>query len=416
MPWAILFGMTNFFGSVLGMLGINLVKFDKDKYPDIAKENTKLSDFGEDLFGERRPSGESTFREGLTRLLASADSEAKLTTLGKIAVKQDVIRLLENRLKLVEDRKQYPEIASQEITKPFAIVSFPRTGTTLLHGILNEDPRSRTPLSWEVMYPSPPPDADIEPDPRIKKVQNQLDWFHRMTKDYQRAHPVGAELPQECIEILSPTFLSERFYRTYHVPSYVEWLDSLSLLPAYNFHKAFLQQLQYKKPGEWWVLKNPPHTFSVSELHKLYPDIRFIQTHRDPVTVFASFMSHTRKLRVAFSNHPELYQVEKTVKRWVSGMEKLMDFREKHPEIDWIDIQYNNLLADPIGEVEKIYAHHDIYLPEKTANKMKEFIKKHPQHEYGVHRYSPEEYGISEKLFGTFLEHYRKTFNVEEDQ
>jgi hypothetical protein len=73
-----------------------------------------------------------------------------------------------NRLTYVNDRKLYPEIARQTIVKPVFIVGFPRTGTTILHDILAQDPANRSPLTWEVMFPSPPPQtATFETDPRI---------------------------------------------------------------------------------------------------------------------------------------------------------------------------------------------------------------------------------------------------------
>jgi hypothetical protein len=41
-------------------------------------------------------------------------------------------------------------------------------GSTILHDILAQDPSNRSPLTWEVMFPSPPPQtATFETDPRI---------------------------------------------------------------------------------------------------------------------------------------------------------------------------------------------------------------------------------------------------------
>ena len=62
-----------------------------------------------------------------------------------------------NRLTYVNDRKLHHEIARQKIVKPVFIIGFPRTGTTILHDILAQDPANRAPLTWEVMFPSPPP-------------------------------------------------------------------------------------------------------------------------------------------------------------------------------------------------------------------------------------------------------------------
>ena len=80
-----------------------------------------------------------------------------------------------NRLNYVNDRKRFPAIAGERIVAPVFIIGFPRTGTTILHDILAQDPDSRAPLTWETMFPSPPPDAaTFETDPRIARCAAAL--------------------------------------------------------------------------------------------------------------------------------------------------------------------------------------------------------------------------------------------------
>ena len=110
-----------------------------------------LDDLGDD------PAG--SFMEGLSRLVDSLASEAKLNDIGRIISNERMLLHTVNRLDYVEDRKRFPEIATQEIVRPVFIIGMPRTGTTILHDILACDPRSRAPMTWEVMFPSPPPEA-----------------------------------------------------------------------------------------------------------------------------------------------------------------------------------------------------------------------------------------------------------------
>jgi hypothetical protein len=50
----------------------------------------------------------------------------------------------------------------------------PRTGTTILHDILAQDPANRAPLTWECMFPSPPPRAEtFATDPRSRCVRQR---------------------------------------------------------------------------------------------------------------------------------------------------------------------------------------------------------------------------------------------------
>ena len=112
--------------------------------------------------------GDGPFVEGLSRFVDSLAAEGQLNDIGRIISNERMLLHTVNRLGYVDDRKNFPEIAAQEIVKPVFIIGMPRTGTTILHDILACDPRSRAPLTWEVMFPSPPPEtATFETDPRI---------------------------------------------------------------------------------------------------------------------------------------------------------------------------------------------------------------------------------------------------------
>ena len=103
--------------------------------------------------------GSGPFIENLKRLLASLESEARLNPIGRIIAKERILGHTVNRLNYVNDRKRFPEIAKQEIVRPVFIIGMPRTGTTILHDILAQDPANRAPLTWEAMFPSPPPET-----------------------------------------------------------------------------------------------------------------------------------------------------------------------------------------------------------------------------------------------------------------
>ena len=103
--------------------------------------------------------GDRQFVEPLTILLRSLEQQAHLTDVGRMIARERVLGHLVNRLLYVRDRAQNPAIAQEKIVRPVFIIGLPRTGTTILHDILAQDPANRAPLTWEVMFPSPPPEA-----------------------------------------------------------------------------------------------------------------------------------------------------------------------------------------------------------------------------------------------------------------
>jgi len=403
--WTHLFDAVNAVGGVAARSGFARSRFEPDALLARAVARTGLEDFGDERF-----------REPFVRLVEAYASATHLTALGRIAAYADLMRLLTNRLSLVADRTRHPEIPEVEIRRPIFIVSLPRTGTTFLHGILAQDPRNRIPRSWEVMYPSPPPDRmDSGRDPRIARVRREFGWFLRMAPEYQAAHPIGAELAQECMAMTDLSFESPRFDRTHRLESYRDWLDGRERLHAYELHRALLQHLSWRGAAGRWVLKNPPHSFWLDALWRVYPDARFIQTHRDPFTVVASFASHNTRLRRSFVRPDDAAEGPVLARRWSMGMDRVMAFRARSdvPDERWIDIAYAELLADPMGQVQRIYERFGLELDRETGSDMAAFTREHPQYEHGVHDYDPRRYGLDPDEHGRLFDRYRARFGVE---
>ena len=66
---------------------------------------------------------------------------------------------LVNRLKIQDYLCEHPDVHQQRIVRPVFIVGLPRTGTTALHHMLNQDPANNTLRLWAGQNPVPPPEA-----------------------------------------------------------------------------------------------------------------------------------------------------------------------------------------------------------------------------------------------------------------
>lgn len=360
--------------------------------------------------------GDLSFLEPLRHLVESLRAEARMTLVGRLAARHDLTRLLVNRLQMEEDRKRNPEIAEEEIRRPIIITGLPRTGTTLLHSLLALDPASRVPLTWETLYPSPPPQtATYQTDPRIGLADRQISWFHRLVKGFDRIHPVGARLTEECLVILSHSFLSYQFETTHRLPSYLDWLKVQDLRPAYEVHRRFLQHLQWRCPGERWILKAPAHMFAFDAVFWAYPDACVVMTHRDPIEVTASNASLTATLRAAFSDDVDPFEVGlECSQRWAEAIGKALYSRDRGcaPAERFLDLYYVDLLADPVSVVRKVYAHFDLPFPEELKGRIQEFLHQNPKDRYGKHRYSLEEFGLNLEDETRRYSSYRERFRL----
>src|SRR6516225_3962338 len=371
--------------------------------PDLiesAKRRCRLDDFGK---GE--------FFEALSRLLESCQSEAGLNLIGKIALRTDVFQTLCSRLQMERDRQLYPNIAHQEIREPLFIVGLPRSGTTLLHSLLAADPQHRCPLMWEVRSPTPPTLSDEKC--RIQRENKNCKFFNWLAPTFRYVHAVGAEVPQECISLMTPTFLSDQFDAMYYVPSYRAWFFQQDLRPAYEYHHRFLQHLQFRRAAPRWILKAPTHMFAMPALLSVYPDALFVQTHRTPVDAMASVSSLVTILRSALSDAVDPVTVcREAIDYWSETMDKFLSERDRLASNRICDVEYDEISRDPIAAVRRIYDHFGWSMSQQAEQRMRTLVASHAERQPGNHRYHLSQFGFSAEEVLTVFAPYCQRFGL----
>ncbi|MEA3412774.1 MAG: sulfotransferase [Pseudomonadota bacterium] len=390
------------------MSRLRLSSFDPDRLLRRARRNTGLNDFGDDAL-----------HESISRLFESYRLESRLTLIGRIAVLRDAQRLLETRLRLNAFWREHPDVGAQVIRRPIFITGLPRSGTTLLHGLLAQDPAHRVPLTWEVMFPLPAPRVrDYATDPRIRKTDRMLAWLDRLAPGFRVIHPVGATLPQECIAITSYTFQSPQFHTTCATPSYQAWLSGRERCPEYAFHRHFLQHLQWRRPGDRWVLKAPSHLHTLDALLATYPDATIVQTHRDPAAVIASVSSLTEVLQGAFSLGADRAAIgREALDRWSVALERATRSRMTDPrrERRFVDVRYRDLQSEPLRVVRELYSRLDMDLTGSVERRMRHFLRDNPKDKVGRHRYTLGDFGLDAGEVNERFSGYRERYDVGPD-
>jgi hypothetical protein len=374
-------------------------KLTSQSLMDAAAKKTHLSDFGDE-----------GFRTGLDVLTRSLDEEADLTFLGRVAARSRLTSLLEQRLRLQNARVLYED---ETVTRPVFVLGLPRTGTTVLYGMLAANPALRSPASWEVARPFPAP-ADEDPG-RVRASQKDLEGFRRLAPGIDQIHPMGPHLPQECLAMQAPSFSSYEFVTTFPVPSYWAWLRQQDMRPAYAFEKRFLQHLQSGgHRGEHWVLKTPCHLMWLDALLEVFPDALLVHTHRNPSTVLASVSSLMSTIRSAVSDRVDPRAIgREQLDAWTWGMQRLMDVRDRLPEDRIVDVRYEDTVARPVETVERVYAHLGLDYTPAVADGVRGYLAANPRDKHGTHTYTLEEFGLDRDEVEAAFSLYNKRFGVE---
>jgi hypothetical protein len=371
-----------------------------------AKRRTGLSDFGD-----------PPCEEALRVLVSSCNTEANLNMFGQIAAREHFLELLETRLRLVSRWKAAPEMREESIRNPVFITGLPRSGSTFLHDLFSYDPANRVPLTWEVMFPLPfTKRTKDDPVSRIRKAESRLRMMRLFNPSVVKAHPIGARLPQECIAILSYSLLSEEFLCMFWVPSYEKWLRMQDMRRAYRFHRKFIGHLPYPSFAERWVFKAPDHVYSLDALIDTYPDARIVFLHRDPMKVLGSVASLATKLRSAFSNHIDPLRTGMNEARVLNEVTvRMMEFRDRHPSLSdrFIDIQYLDLVRNPVATVRQIYERFGLALSADAERLMYSFLEGRRNRRRPKHIYSLADFGIETGIKESSLATYCERFGIE---
>jgi hypothetical protein len=368
-------------GGALRRVGLPVVRLDPDGLLAAARRGTGLDDFGD-----------PRFRDALERLVDAFEREAALTTLGRMIARRDLMRLLENRLRILDTHRRHPEIGRGAVRRPLFILGLPRTGTTILHELLAQDPANRVAMTWEVMHPWPPPErSTYDTDPRIAAVERHFAGIDSLLPGFKRMHPMGATLPQECVAFTAHDFASMVFSTTHRITRYQAWLDSTDLRWVYASHRRQLQYLQWRCPAERWVLKSPGHLWALDALLAEYPDGLIVQTHRDPLRVVASLASLIATLRSLASDEIDAHAIgAEWTELLARGLEHTMAVRSA-ASLDpsrVLDVQFADFIRDEIGAVRRLYEHFAWSFTPEAEARMRRFLAANPKDKHGAHRYT----------------------------
>ncbi|MBW2270731.1 MAG: sulfotransferase [Deltaproteobacteria bacterium] len=368
-----------------------------------------------DLGGEP---GEAPFMEGLTRLLDSLESEGRLNPIGRAIARERVLLHTVNRLLYVSDRERHPGIAREQIVKPVFIIGMPRTGTTILHDILAQDPSNRVPLTWETMFPSPPPEAStFKSDPRIERCAATFPDIDAQIPAFKAMHPMGARLSQECVTMMGEAMCTPLFHNQFRVPAYQDWVDhEADWSHVYAFHQRQLQHLQWCNPGERWVLKTGAHMWGLEHLLRTYPDARIVFTHRDPVKSMTSYASLTALVRSMGSDDVDPIEIAGD---WTARIKRVLEHaigvrnEAARPDAVFCDMLFLDFVEDQFSAVEKIYQAIGLPMTGTGADRMRAFIADNPKGKHGIHRYAPDEFGVKPAAIREAFRPYMERFGLE---
>ncbi len=322
----------------------------------------------------------------------------------------ELSRFLHQNAEIAREAQRHPEIERGRIGRPVFIVGINRSGTTLLHRLMVRDQRFWALRLYELIQPVLPTGEystvlGTPDDPRLARTEKAFRSFE-IFEAMEGVHPVGLNEPEEDFPIFKTAFSSWTFAAQFHVPDYCRWLAAHGLGDAYAFHYRLVQHYTWQRlqtrpehRGQW-LFKMPFHLMELQTLIDTYPDALFIQTHRAPGEVMGSWNSLVERAR---SVAMEPLSAEETGAEQLAFMSGMLNgatrFRTAHPELEhrWVDVDYVDLIDNPMKVVRDIYRRFGWPLEQTADNEMKAWLLQQAdrRRREARHSYLLEDFGLT---------------------
>lgn len=294
-----------------------------------------------------------------------------------------------------------------------------RSGTTLLQRLLAADPRFVCAYGWEAVQVAPRLHHRFGGvDPRIAISEAREAKSGELAPELFAIHPMYAREAEEEIVFLADAFLSHVPESGAHLPHHRSWLDEQDFSPAYAYLHRMLQFLQWQKRLQQgaqphrWVLKSPARLGYLDLLRAQFPDLHIVHMHRDPRTTIASWASLNATLHAM---HADTVDPARVGAQWLQRMgwtnDRAMAVRDEWEDdaARVTDIGYDDAVADPIGQVARVYAAVGLPLTAEAEKAMRRWLDERPR-ETARPPYGLATYGLSPEQVDERFTLYNKRF------
>jgi hypothetical protein len=243
---------------------------------------------------------------------------------------------------------------------PVFILGHWRSGTTHLHNLLCQDPES----AYVTTYQSVFPDQTLAPFARFifKNIMKMLIPINRKGDNVK----LGTDYPQEEEFALAARTPACYYFFWYFPDLMLEYFDEFLTFEKGDSEKRasfirdyrrVIQKALINTGKKRFLSKNPVHTGRIPLLLEMFPDARFIHIHRNPVDVILSTRHFFSKMMPGLTlKKIDFDQINKDIYTvYDKLMQEYLQTKEMIPEGHLVEVSYDDLTANTMGEIKNIY-------------------------------------------------------------
>lgn len=276
-----------------------------------------------------------------------------------------------------------PGFRQVRVDAPLFVVAPPRSGTTLLYGLLASDPRFVGPRLYETVFPALSTLRLLEAGARIgdRLSAGRLDarftaWEDAVFGEFDPIHRSRYRELEEDMPLFDHLLACPSATRYFPYPERLRELLFLDDRPpaarraVMAHYRGTVQRLLHRAPrGSTFLAKNVSSYGRIASLLEAFPDARLIHIARHPFKVIPStiqLFQASLYLGVPPEERPPLLPTHPQLRLHgdavIEGMRRLLSWERQLPKERWLTLRFDELIADPLATARRVYAHFDVPL------------------------------------------------------
>lgn len=250
---------------------------------------------------------------------------------------------------------------------PVFILGHYRNGTTYLQKLLSSDNRFGCITNYDALFPN----TNLLFGRKMEPVfQWMINIFKIKNPFFNNRIVLLSEPTEEDDYLMNKASAYSAYWGLVFPKRWREWLNGSTQLDNQTYLKGwkseYLKALKYatfKNKGKQLILKNPPNTERIPFLLEMFPQSKFIFIYRNPHQVYYSTKNMWKRAILNYYSLQEISEKELDeliFDHYIYLNDKYLTDKKLIPEGNLIEMSYEELKADPLNTIHKIYSRLDL--------------------------------------------------------